>query len=556
MAVTKLDKLLIVIAVTIAITASVCTLPAVYANTPPQTITPTNLVAVAASPTQINLSWIPPTQNYGKIITGFKVEESLGYGVYSTLVFNTQSTIPTYFVTGLKTGTTYGFRVSAVYSDDTSTDPSNPASATPLVTSALPLSNSTAPSTNIEFDFTPSDGTTMSGVILTQTDYQQLQDRKDSRSIMENIAHTGQPINNNLNSVLIYQSDHQSSPAIPGPLIAHAVSPTQINLFWMTPKEIYSQSIIGYKIEWKQAAGDYVAIEDNTQNVTTKYSVVGLTTGTTYTYRVLAIYFDETMSNPSNEASATPLSSLQPASIPTQSNASQSTSTGSRGQSVTQTPAPPANVQFDFTTSDGVTLSNVILTQNDYQQLIVIKDPRSIISNITQTSNTINNDLGGLIRYQNIHTPQFSSENQVPNNTSSISTSSTSNPLDIRVVEGVITSVVATGVVGIVTWLVRTKLAKKISKDYYFTLERFSENGVDNVRIRNSGQTIEDCTITCESDLCFWIDTNMDKPRHVFEGSVLSIRLPKRYENTNPLIIVKSGKKTLRKIKLDDMAHG
>jgi hypothetical protein len=34
------------------------------------------------------------------------------------------------------------------------------------------------------------------------------------------------------------------------------------------------------------------------------------------------------------------------------------------------------------------------------------------------------------------------------------------------------------------------------------------------------------------------------------------VTIPKEYENQNPVIIVKSGKKVLRKIKLDDMAHG
>ena len=48
----------------------------------------------------------------------------------------------------------------------------------------------------------------------------------------------------------------------------------------------------------------------------------------------------------------------------------------------------------------------------------------------------------------------------------------------------------------------------------------------------------------------------MDKSRHVYEGSVSSVALAKNYDNQNPMITVKSGKKVIRKIMLDSMAHG
>ncbi|NHH97274.1 hypothetical protein DYY66_0726 [Candidatus Nitrosotalea sp. FS] len=123
-------------------------------------------------------------------------------------------------------------------------------------------------------------------------------------------------------------------------------------------------------------------------------------------------------------------------------------------------------------------------------------------------------------------------------------------------INGIITSVVASGVVGITTWFVRTKVARKIAKDYHFTLEHASAATISQVRIRNSGETIEDCVIICGKDACVWIDTNLDKPRHIYEGSVSSVTIPKEYEHQNPMIVVKSGKKVLRKIMLDNMAHG
>ncbi len=525
--------------------------------------TPTNLNATAVSPTQITLTWLPPLQNYGKTIIGYKIEKMVGVGVFNTIMANTGSTFPIYSVTGLKVGTTYTFRVSAVYSDYSTTDPSKWASATPTTTStqASP-SQSSSLGVNERFDFTPSDGTTQYGVVLTQIDYEQLLGKKEPRSIISNSIQTGQPINSNLSNVIAYQNNHQISPAVPAPLIAVATSPTQITLSWLAPEQTYGQVIIGYKIEWKQASGVYVPIEDNTVSLDTKYTIDGLTTGTTYTYRVSAVFSSETTSNPSNEASATPLTSLQSPTNPLQnvqktpnnvsptSNATLAVPSNQNSNSIQQT-----NVEFDFTAADGVTLSRIVLTQNEYQQFIVIKDPRGIISNVTMTTSSINNDLSGILRYQNLHTPTVKQE-QPTNLTQSTQNPSTIIGLDSRVLEGVITSVIASGAVGIITWIVKAKFAKKIANEYHFTIEKFVNDASTHIRIRNSGQTIEDCTILCDNQVCSWTDTNLDKPRHVLEGSISVVRLPADYANTNPLIIVRSGKKVLRKNKLDDMSHG
>ena len=191
------------------------------------------------------------------------------------------------------------------------------------------------------------------------------------------------------------------------------------------------------------------------------------------------------------------------------------------------------------------------MTQGDYQQLIVIKDPRSIISNVTQTTETINNDLGGLLRYQTIHSQQTS---PTQTNNSTPPPKNDTNP-SIGLLWSVATSVTSLGIIGIITWLVRTKIAKKISKEYNFTLEKFMEDGIQLIRIRNSGTTIEDCIILCDEQACTWSDTKIDKPRHVHEGSISTARLPDKYDNKS-LISVRSGKKVLKKVQFGDMAHG
>jgi plastocyanin len=109
-------------------------------TTAPETIIPTNLNATAISSTQIILSWHPPTQNYGKTIIGYKIDQLIGGNVFDTVIQNTGNTLSTYTITGLRTGTEYTFRVSATYPDDTITSPSNSASATTLGTATPNLS--------------------------------------------------------------------------------------------------------------------------------------------------------------------------------------------------------------------------------------------------------------------------------------------------------------------------------------------------------------------------------------------------------------------------------
>jgi titin len=519
------------------------------------TLIPTEFSATAVSPTQISLSWLAPSQNYGKIIVGYKIEQNLGNGIYDVVVDNTGSTITTYSMTGLKTGTAYTYRVSAVYSDDTSTDPSDPATATPLLTSVPPPPTSSpplsSPIANEKFDFVPADGTTLIGVVISHNDYLGLQYKKDPRSIIIDAAPTTESINNSLDRLISYQVNHMSDDSVPAPLIAKAISPTKISLSWLPPIVSYDQTLLGYKIELKNAPGDYQVIDDNTGNDTTKYTVTGLSPGTTYTYRVFAVYTG-THSNPSNEASAVTLVQTQvPVGNPNQTSPNTSENTSPTTQ--------VNNVQFDLTAPDESTLPGIIIPQNDYQQFVVIKDPRTILSNVTPTTNTINNNLAGILRYQNIHVVQSSVNPPIisSNSTPAPNTVTPENPAspNLNVLYGVITSVIASSVVGIITWLVKTKLARKIAKSYNFTIEKLSPLDTLQIRIRNSGETIEDCIIMCEKHICIWTDTQIDKPRHVYEGSISIVNIPDEYEDKNPLIIVKSGKKILRKINLDDMAH-
>jgi len=96
----------------------------------PTVPTAPSLTSAAASSSQINLSWSAPSSNGGSAITGYKIDRSTdGGSTWASIVSSTGSTSTTYSNTGLVSGTTYTYRVSAINSVGTSSS-SNTVSAT------------------------------------------------------------------------------------------------------------------------------------------------------------------------------------------------------------------------------------------------------------------------------------------------------------------------------------------------------------------------------------------------------------------------------------------
>ena len=91
---------------------------------------PRNLKAVESGSSRINLSWSAPTSDGGSRITGYEIEVSSNGGrTWSVEEDDTRSSSTTYAHTGLESGTTWHYRVSAINSEGTG-EPSNVESAT------------------------------------------------------------------------------------------------------------------------------------------------------------------------------------------------------------------------------------------------------------------------------------------------------------------------------------------------------------------------------------------------------------------------------------------
>jgi predicted secreted protein with PEFG-CTERM motif len=221
--------------------------------TPAQTLTPTGVTAVAVSPTEIDLSWIAPSQTYGQPIGGYRIDQKFSSGTFDSIVENTGQTT-SYQIKNLVTGKTYTFVVIALYTGGGESNPSSEVSATPTSTSA------------------PPSGTT-SGTGTTTT---------------------------------------TPSPALPDPptgLNVTKASPTSVQISWVSPSNNGKPSVTGYKIEYKIGTGIWNTLISNT-GVTNSYLHTGLAVGT-YTYRVSSINSVGT-GNPSAEASITLVQNTPP----------------------------------------------------------------------------------------------------------------------------------------------------------------------------------------------------------------------------------------------------
>ncbi len=287
---------------------------------PQHTIVPTYLVAKPVSPTEVNLSWIAPSQTYGMPIRSYIIQEKIAPETYQT-IGETIGAETNYSLSKLSTGKTYTFVVFAKYSLGAS-DISNEATATPDQDSTS-QPKETIPS--------PPTGLAAFSKSISQNDLFWKAPSNDGGSqiigykievkigtgsfttLAHNTGNTGitfSHANLSPNTTYTYRvsainaigtsgpSNEASATTavpktitIPGPptgLNAKFITSGQINLSWDAPTNDGGSQIIGYKIEVREDSGSFTLLSANTGKITS-YSQTGIREGKTYSYRVYAI---------------------------------------------------------------------------------------------------------------------------------------------------------------------------------------------------------------------------------------------------------------------------
>ena len=298
---------------------------------------PSDLVASAFSLTQVDLTWTDNSNNENS----FRIERKVGEEAFSKLI-DTSGDLENFSDTGLTPNTTYTYRIFAENVDGTSAS-SNEASITtpilpvPVGPSNLRITSSSVTQVSLAWDDNSNDE--LGFRIERKTGlagYEQVAELPAGSLSFDDIE--VQELGDYTYRVLAFNANGSSGfsnlievdlPFLPpSNLVALAVSSTQVDFTWDGDSTIKT----GFRIERKVDDGPYITLV-NVGGDIFNFSDVTVSSQTNYTYRILAISFEE-FSEYSNQASVS-----TPALLPSQA---------------------PANLEID---SQG--LDNVILSWND-----------------------------------------------------------------------------------------------------------------------------------------------------------------------------------------------
>ncbi len=274
--------------------AASVTTPAAPDASPPST--PLGLTVAAVSSTQINLSWLPSTDNIA--VTGYHVFRG---GVQVATLGN----VLTYQNSGLSPATTYSYRVRAV---DASGNVSGLSSQRSATTFAVP-------------DTSPP--TTPTG--LTASAFSSSRINLDWNASTDNVAVTGYRVYRNGTFLVALGSSNTNfqdsglaaataytyvvdavdgagnASTISGSAAAITLAPTTATLQW---DEVLFPTLSGYRVYFGTASGIYQQAPGAGINVAgnvTTLTVTGLSTGTRYFFAVTAYDASNNESSKSNE---------------------------------------------------------------------------------------------------------------------------------------------------------------------------------------------------------------------------------------------------------------
>ena len=278
---------------------------------------PSNLTATVASATSINLSWRDTSDNE----TGFRIRRRTSQTGFWTLLAVVGPNVSTYLNTGLTTGRTFYYSVTA-YNSTGESSLSNQASATTTQTSppTAPTELGATASTNaVNLSWTDNSGNEAGFRISRKTG------ATGSWAVVGTVGQNVRSVHNvGLPSgvtysyrVTAYNTAGESAatnevtvttlsniPVAPTTLTATVVSTSQINLQWVDT----SSNESGFRISRKTAVAEAWTMVGTVGPNETSFQNTGLTAGSTYFYRVTA-YNSSGESAASNEVTvATPAS--------------------------------------------------------------------------------------------------------------------------------------------------------------------------------------------------------------------------------------------------------
>ena len=324
---------------------------------------PTQIITVPGSPiltatplsaTSVSLSWTPPTNDGGTAITGYKIEYANGTATYTILVSNTGSTQTSYIHSGLSTGASYTYRVTAINAIGAG-NPSNVSTAQPQDTKTATIVSAVAISpTSVKISWVqPSQtyGQMITGYTIDQVingNFISIDDTSSSITsyTIPNLT-TNKTYSFSVTAILSGGSQTNPSPtvsvmptrtsstpdsgqtssqpptpqqnqALPDPptgINATLVSASTAKISWIAPSNNGKLPITGFKIESKVGVqGAWNTVISNT-GVQMSFIKSGLESGTTYYYRVSSIN-SVGISQPSSEVFVTTQQTTNPTTIP------------------------------------------------------------------------------------------------------------------------------------------------------------------------------------------------------------------------------------------------
>ena len=273
---------------------------------------PTGLTATASGGTQIDLAWTAPADNGGRVITGYQIEYSDDGGTsWSVLVADTQSTDTIYSDTTLSGGDTRHYRVSAINSIDTGAASTVANATTPSGPGVASVTVDQASITQTLADVTVTMANPQNELQVVYLRYRVAGDAWPSLAnlVMSDsgtaitftltglTGNTEYDVAASLDSTFmsgVKTASFTTSPTKPGKTRSVDVTTSgngTLFITWQAPDSDGGSAITGYKVQWKsgsQSFGD-PSREHTTEDTFPDYLITGLTNGTEYTARVIAV---------------------------------------------------------------------------------------------------------------------------------------------------------------------------------------------------------------------------------------------------------------------------